>query len=140
MCFSFCFLKKNRFGQLGINEKKTRNVVTPKLIEFFSGMKIENFFCGSYHTFVLAKSGNGRTKCYSFGNNASGQLSVVNPAGADDAILFEPKETKLPESIKRIKSIACGEGFSLLLTDDGRGYSFFVFLFFSFAVSSFSIF
>ncbi|BES87517.1 e3 ubiquitin-protein ligase [Nesidiocoris tenuis] len=98
----------NDHGQLGIG-RRSSVVPIPMVIASLHGLPLSYIACGANHTFVVSKSG----AVYGWGKNMFGQLGLNQ-----DADHIFPCQLKTLRSI-RVKYIACGEDFSVFLTQDG---------------------
>jgi len=99
-------------GQLGLGNNKNEN--SPQLVTALQDIRIEQVSCGGIHSLALSEDG----KVYSFGVNMAGQLG-----------LGDNKSQQIPQLVNalqdvRVKHITTGGGFSMVLSDDGRVFSF----------------
>ncbi|XP_039277120.1 probable E3 ubiquitin-protein ligase HERC4 isoform X2 [Nilaparvata lugens] len=97
----------NEWGQLGIGHKT--NLHIPTKIPYFAGIPLAFIASGDNHSFALSKSG----AVFGWGKNCFGQLGLNS-----DQNQSVPTNLKTLRSI-RVKYIACGEDFSVFLTQDG---------------------
>ena len=89
-------------------------ILRPTLISLFGFENITSISCGYDHALALTQSGH----VYAWGCNECGQL------GLDDSNYeSKPKQIHIPNKVS-VKQISCGNGFSLILTTDGKIYSF----------------
>ena len=109
----------NEFGQLGLGDDNERR--TPERVTFYSNGKIifpiiKEISGGSDHSLILTEN----NKIYGFGNNYFGQLGAeTDNVGSSVPILIDT--TMITD---KIKSIQTGNGYSLILTENGEVYSF----------------
>jgi alpha-tubulin suppressor-like RCC1 family protein len=114
----------NEHGQLGHGDKKKRNVPTEikrnkYKYGFHKDVKIVGASCGFVHTVLLSDDG----RIWTFGDNDCGQL------GHGDS-----KDRNVPKEIRRrvhglhkdvrIIGVSCGASHTVLLSDDGRIWTF----------------
>lgn len=107
--YSFGAGGKGRLGHGDFN-----NQMSPKQIEYFRGHKVKAIAAGSEHTLVLTEAG----EVYSFGRGGYGQLGH-----GDNEDQSLPKKVEALAGIK-VKAIAAGDHYSLVLTEAGEVYSF----------------
>uniref|UniRef100_A0A1B6DL92 HECT domain-containing protein n=1 Tax=Clastoptera arizonana TaxID=38151 RepID=A0A1B6DL92_9HEMI len=98
----------NEAGQIGIGSKCT-SVPEPTLVKALAAIPLAFIACGSYHSFAVSKSG----AVYGWGKNSFGQLGLNNEIDQEF-----PAQLRTLRTI-RVKYIACGEDFSVFLTQDG---------------------
>lgn len=98
----------NHYGQLGIG-KVTHSESKPTRITSLAGVPIAFIACGGNHSFALSCSGT----VFGWGKNTSGQLGLNNEISQSF-----PCQLKTLRNV-RVKYIACGEDFSVFLTQDG---------------------
>ncbi|KAG8311110.1 putative E3 ubiquitin-protein ligase herc4 [Homalodisca vitripennis] len=98
----------NESGQLGLGHK-CESVSQPTLIKSLSGVPLAFIASGGSHSFAVSKSG----AVFGWGKNTFGQLGLNSELDH----MF-PAQLKTLRSI-RVKYIACGEDFSVFLTQDG---------------------
>jgi alpha-tubulin suppressor-like RCC1 family protein len=98
----------NHCGQLGLGDKKDRNVYT-KLEHNFG--KIKNICCGDFHNIIF----NENNELYVCGYNYRGQLGL-----GDYYIRYT--YTNLEHNLGEIKNIYCCENYSIILNDDNEIY------------------
>ena len=107
------------FGQLGLGDDKAYH--SPQLIHSLDpnrlGDKVFSVVCGGFHSGVITERGN----IFMFGLNRNGQCgtsptndTLLDPTYVDLSML--PKNT-------RPSSLVCGRSHSILLTNEGRLYS-----------------
>lgn len=106
----------NKFGQLGLGDKKPR--LHPELIETFSQdkNKIQQVSCGYNHVIVR----NMNNKVYTWGMGINGELGL----GSNITEQLIPKEIKFPDRIKKAYQISAGFRSSYFLADNGKIYMF----------------
>ncbi|GAA5973863.1 hypothetical protein JCM11641_003201 [Rhodosporidiobolus odoratus] len=110
----------DRYGQCGpvppppapVSSHPRANQVTTTLprLEFFNGLFPVTISCGAFHSAILTKDGS----VYLFGSNKEGQLGLGSLGGV------EPESLELPEEAGEVKQIACGGGYSVVLTEAGE--------------------
>eukprot|EP01116_Phalansterium_solitarium_P019257 TRINITY_DN5320_c0_g3_i1.p1 TRINITY_DN5320_c0_g3~~TRINITY_DN5320_c0_g3_i1.p1 ORF type:complete len:463 (-),score=215.22 TRINITY_DN5320_c0_g3_i1:406-1794(-) len=103
-------------GQLGLGEKavfKTR----PQLVQGpLAGKRVTAVTCGAEHSLVLTEAG----EVYAFGSGGSGRLGFDGPD-----VESEPLPRLITALVgKRIVAISAGDFHSLVLTSDGKVYTF----------------
>lgn len=98
----------NIHGQLGLGFD-CEKVSKPTLVKSLAGVPIAFLTCGGNHTFVISKSG----AVYGWGKNLYGQLGVNDQASKN-----YPTQLRTLRSIG-VRYIACGDDFSVFLTQDG---------------------
>jgi len=99
-------------GQLGLGDNLNRK--NPTLVEAMKGHNVVGVAVGRQHGFMLTDAG----EVYACGNNACGQLGIGK----------QRSETSLPVKVHdkdmgTVKSVRCGDEFSLFLTDDGKVFA-----------------
>eukprot|EP01080_Neovahlkampfia_damariscottae_P004914 gene4915-8503_t len=107
--FKVFIVGDNRFGQLGIGNKNSKDSIEKNLN--LKDLYIKSVSTGMGHSLVLTKNG----KVYSFGHNGSGELGI----GTSTEQLY-PTEIL---HFKNITSIAAGRSHSMFLMN-GSVYSF----------------
>lgn len=100
----------NQKGQLGMND--TLNRKNPTLMESMSGHNVVAVATGRQHCLMLTDTGD----VYACGDNVCGQCGIGNKKEN----ISVPKKVDIGTSVK---SIACGDEFSLLLTESGQLFS-----------------
>ena len=122
------------YGQLGhsfidIMPKNDNNkpyLPTPNIIESIRDIKMIDISCGKYHNISIDNNGN----IYSWGNGSYGQLGINNIYSLsknDDGFYYQPIPYKLKELKDNniyIMKAACGNDHSLILSTEGKIYSF----------------
>ncbi|CAG5132690.1 unnamed protein product, partial [Candidula unifasciata] len=103
----------NSFGQLGLG-KSTSHQNLPEVISSLKGLPVMLITAGSYHSFLLSKSGS----VYGWGRNDCGQLGLNNTENSDT-----PKRCRFFND-KKVKYICCGESHTACLTKDGSVFTF----------------
>jgi alpha-tubulin suppressor-like RCC1 family protein len=99
----------NESGQLGLGDFQNRNV--PTLL--MTNKNIKKIYCSGYHTLIHIKS---TGELYVFGNNRYGQLGLGD---------FQNRNVPtLLMTDKNIKSVHCGEDFTLIYKTTGELYGF----------------
>ena len=103
----------NRTGALGIGQE-IEEVVNPVVSHALKNSIVTNIACGSQHTLVTTSKG----EVYTWGRGRHGQLGV--------GFIHQSYSPKLVEMLhdKFCVMGACGEDFSLVLTDSGEVHSF----------------
>ena len=95
----------NTYGQLGFGDATHRNTFT-QMTNGIDDIKLA--CCGGYHTFVLKNDGT----LWSCGYNTDGQLGLGDKT---NKYAFTQATTNTDD----IKSVYCGESYSLILKNDG---------------------
>lgn len=98
----------NLHGQLGLGFESEK-VMKPTLVKSLVGVPIAFLQCGGNHSFVISKSG----AVFGWGKNLYGQLGVN-----DQISKSYPTQLRTLRSIG-VRYIACGDDFSVFLTQDG---------------------
>ncbi len=105
---------QNNFGQLGTGDTQQRQV--PEKITSLSPHQIVDLSSGYRHTLAATTEG----AVYSWGHNGNGQLGQ---GVGDKTNRHSP--TKIPSlSHSKVVQVSSGEDFSLVLTSEGRIFSF----------------
>ena len=99
----------NIYGQLGLGNN-IEKINTPTLI--MKDEPIQQITCGSYHTFILKKSG----ELFAFGRNRNGQLGLGNN---DDRNV-----PTLVMKDKSIQQIVCGGLHTFIFKNSGELFAF----------------
>jgi alpha-tubulin suppressor-like RCC1 family protein len=107
--YSFGF---DAYGQLGHGSQA--NQPTPQVIKALKGIKVRAVAAGRLHSLVVSSAG----EVYSFGNGTSGRLGH-----GDEQIQLTPKVIEALAGVK-VREVAAGAGYSLVLSEDGVVYSF----------------
>jgi len=105
----------NSYGQLGRTVDVANPNTIPKIISDLNSFTISAIACGASHTVFLTNNG----KVYSCGLAGSGQLGRT---------VDEANPNTIPKIISDLNSftisaIACGQSFTVFLTNDGKVYS-----------------
>lgn len=105
-------------GQLGLGDDSSWD--TPRMIRHLDpkrlGDAVKNVVCGGSHSGVITNNGN----IYMWGLNRNGQTGT----GAKVESVLEPRPLDITDiGRKQPKSLVCGRNHSLLLTNEGRVYS-----------------
>ena len=122
------------YGQLGhsfidILPKDENNMPylpIPQIIEAIKEVKMIDIVCGKYHNISIDNNGN----VFSWGNAQNGQLgikNILNLKKNEDNCYYCPipyKLMQLKEKNIYIMKAACGDEHSLLLSTEGKIYSF----------------
>ncbi|KAL0482019.1 ultraviolet-B receptor UVR8 [Acrasis kona] len=118
LLFSF---GSNTHGQLGTNNVSTITEYIPTPV-YMSGhlnnIKISQISCGNEHTLVLSSD----NKLFSFGSNQFGQLGIGAKVKQEPIAVPVTMSGVLLE--KSISQISCGAYHSVVVTKDGRVYSY----------------
>eukprot|EP00736_Rhodelphis_marinus_P005787 Rmarinus@m.6743 len=104
---------KNATGECGVEKKES--VSRPTVVDMIRGGGAVDVACGSCHTVIVLLSG----EVFSFGDNKYGQCG--HPIGAGFPTIPLPIGGLLGH---RAKSVACGAGHTVILTDDQRVFTF----------------
>ncbi|SCU96776.1 LAMI_0F07712g1_1 [Lachancea mirantina] len=104
-------------GQLGrkILERSRLRTLDPR---GFGLDNVKYIASGENHSFALTREG----KLYAWGLNQFGQCGVTSEV-EDGALVTIPTEVVLPQDVK-VKMVAAGEHHSLVLSEDGRLFTF----------------
>ncbi|KAI9906924.1 hypothetical protein PsorP6_004192 [Peronosclerospora sorghi] len=101
----------NDCGQLGLDH--TQHQSTPQLVKCLEGIQISMVACGLYHTLICTSTG----KLLSCGKNDYGQLGLAHN-----------RQVKVPNTVpianELIAFVACGYYHSVIVTTNGRTFSF----------------
>ena len=104
---------KNDWGQLGLGTSDTNAHSTFTKVTTNINNDVKEVSCGTEFTFILKNDGS----VYSCGGNGSGQLGLGDTAS-------RPTFTKVTTNINNdVKQIACGNGHTVILKNDGSVYS-----------------
>jgi alpha-tubulin suppressor-like RCC1 family protein len=106
-CFSW---GRNNYGQLGNGSQTDEN--KPKLIYALLKENVSQICCGNWHSLVLTTS----KDLYGFGYNGYGEIGCGNN---ENQLI----PVKIGFNNEKIKSMSCGNLFSLALTDVGHVFS-----------------
>jgi alpha-tubulin suppressor-like RCC1 family protein len=109
----------NDYGQLGVGDDVARPL--PVLVDTSGELASETVTyvsAGYAHTMVTTLSG----KVFGFGKNDYGQLGLGNQEGLKYVPYAVDMTGKLAD--KTVTQVAAGEGHTLVLTSEGRAYSF----------------
>jgi len=101
-------------GQLGISTSENQD--SPKKVEYFEGMKVLDVKCGTFHTVVQTEKG----ELFSMGGGFSASFSrPSDPYSMSTERIpnFEP--VKILSDSQRIRSIACGNNVTAIISDSG---------------------
>jgi alpha-tubulin suppressor-like RCC1 family protein len=101
----------NYRGQIGCGDDFDKPM--PTKVKAFDEVKIKMISCGYTHSMALTENG----YVYSWGYNEFGQLGIGNTINSN-----RPKHIQMKDII--IDKITCGDGHSLLLTNNGVVYAF----------------
>lgn len=103
------------FGKLGHSFADDAPIVSvPQRVDALEGIPIQQVACGTFHTVALARSG----EVYSFGWNEDG----LTGHGATEGNQLTPKRVEGLAHVS-VKSIAAFGCYTLVLTTDGKVYS-----------------
>ncbi|XP_053562443.1 X-linked retinitis pigmentosa GTPase regulator isoform X2 [Bombina bombina] len=100
-------------GKLGLSPEKLKNHKLPQRVSGISG-KVKMVSCGGGHTVAVTES-----EVYTFGLGQFGQLGR-------GTFIFEAPLPKAVDALKKhkIRSVACGENHTAVITDTGLLYTF----------------
>lgn len=98
----------NIYGNCGLGYTSEK-VTKPTLVKSLAGIPIAFLACGGNHSFAISKSG----AVFGWGKNLFGQIGVN-----DNISKNYPTQLKTLRSIG-VRYIACGDDFSVFLTQDG---------------------
>jgi len=102
----------NQKGQLGLGDNMNRK--NPTLVEAMKGHNVVGVAVGRHHGFMWTDLG----EVFGCGNNSCGQLGI----GKNKITTTLP--TKVDDkNMGTVKSISCGDEFSLFLNDDGKVFA-----------------
>eukprot|EP00762_Andalucia_godoyi_P006478 ANDGO_02934.mRNA.1 Ultraviolet-B receptor UVR8 len=99
-------------GQLGLGD--LGNQLTPRWIEYLQGKNVRAVACGEAHTMALTESG----ELFSWGNGEDGRLGHT----AYGKSLF-PGLVQSAFGRARVSAVACGDEFSVAVTETGEVWS-----------------
>ncbi|XP_036336674.1 probable E3 ubiquitin-protein ligase HERC4 [Rhagoletis pomonella] len=100
----------NIYGQLGVSPpSELAHATSPRIVNSLLGIPIAFIACGGNHSFIISKSG----AVFGWGRNNSGQLGLN-----DTTHRHFPTQLRTIRSL-RVRYIACGEQYSVFLTNDG---------------------
>jgi RCC1 and BTB domain-containing protein len=102
---------RNNFYQIGLPDLNSQK--RPQIVESLQDLTFVDVACGYDHTIALTDDG----KVYSMGRNTHFQL------GNSKTTSQQPHVIQALENFK-IKSIACGSNFTMVLSSDGKVYGF----------------
>lgn len=85
----FAFGRNNR-GQLGVGDMEHKD--KPAFVEGLHGKDILQVECGSKHTMVLTRAGDGQPELYAIGRNTEGQLGMGDVDQEPTPTLVQPHE------------------------------------------------
>lgn len=97
----------NSYGQLGLGFDSEKEKA--RLVKSLYGVPIAFLACGGNHSFVISKSG----AVFGWGKNLYGQLGVNDQASKNFPTQLRTLRTM------GVRFIACGDDFSVFLTQDG---------------------
>jgi alpha-tubulin suppressor-like RCC1 family protein len=112
----------NRCGQLGHGDNEIRNIPTeiPRGENGLSeDVRIIGASYGSDHTVLLSDDG----RIWTFGDNYFGQLGHGNNQNINIPTEIRRRANELPKDVKIICA-SCGDCYTVLLSDDGRIWTF----------------
>jgi alpha-tubulin suppressor-like RCC1 family protein len=114
----------NNYGQLGLGMGDTLDRNVPTEIqggenEFPEDVRIVRAYCGSDHTVLLSDDG----RIWTFGFNEYGQLGHGDKENRNVPTEIQRNKNELPEDV-RIVDVSCGENYTVLISDDGRIWTF----------------
>ncbi|RKP13010.1 regulator of chromosome condensation 1/beta-lactamase-inhibitor protein II [Piptocephalis cylindrospora] len=106
-----------RFGQLGLDRPIGTEAIThPEVITALQGLRMLDIACGSFHSVVLAETGD----IYTFGWNKHGQLGLGDTQDPE-VDLGGPQLVNFPAGGEvNVQSIACGTHHTVVLDDAHR--------------------
>ncbi|XP_032680006.1 RCC1 domain-containing protein 1 [Odontomachus brunneus] len=102
-------------GQLGHNDLEDCD--NPRLIEALAGLRVVHISAGGWHSAVVTDQGD----LYTWGWNTNGELGIESEDTKVHAVptLIDLKTNKSEDSEINVKSVECGNAFTICLTDDG---------------------
>ena len=106
----------NQYGQLGLGDNEKRSTLTEVSSDYYNNKTIKQIAAGGNHSLILTEDG----EVYAFGRNDKGQLGLGDRNDRN-------VPTKLNSSNydnKKIIQVSIGTAHSLILTEDGKIYSF----------------
>ncbi|KAM6220950.1 E3 ISG15--protein ligase HERC5 [Rhynchocyon petersi] len=103
---------QNSHGQLGVGGIG-HSISTPQTVVHLTGVPVAQISAGEAHSMALSISGN----IYSWGRNDLGQLGLGHTDSKDFPSLIE-------ELDKEVEFLTCGGSHTVLLTKDGRVFTF----------------
>ena len=106
----------NQYGQLGLGDNEKRSTLTEVSSDYYNNKTIKQIAAGVNHSLILTEDG----EVYAFGRNDKGQLGLGDRNDRN-------VPTKLNSSNydnKKIIQVSIGAAHSLILTEDGKIYSF----------------
>ncbi|KDO23608.1 hypothetical protein SPRG_10803 [Saprolegnia parasitica CBS 223.65] len=110
-------------GQLGLGGAIT-STKSPRKLRELPGLAFTSIACGGYHSAAVTSTG----ALYTWGRNLEGQLGHASSLFStsdnetQNGVFFHPKHVDAFLK-KRCKHIACGDKFSIILTDAGDVYA-----------------
>jgi len=112
----------NSFGQLGHGDNEDKNVPTEiqrRKNALPEDVKIIGAKCGAFHTVLISDDG----RIWTFGHNEYGQLGHGDMENRNIPTEIHRGLNGIPEDVK-IVDASCGEYHTVLLSDDGRIWTF----------------
>ncbi|EFN89544.1 RCC1 domain-containing protein 1 [Harpegnathos saltator] len=102
-------------GQLGHNDLEDCD--NPRLIEALAGLRIVQISAGGWHSAVVTDQGD----LYTWGWNTSGELGTESKDTKVHAVptLIDLKSNEGEDTEVNVKSVECGNSFTICLSDDG---------------------
>ncbi|KAL4482807.1 hypothetical protein ABPG72_022367 [Tetrahymena utriculariae] len=124
---------KNKGGILGHEDRLSFNMTQPERIEKLLGQKVKQISCGQFHMAAVTEDGD----VYTWGNKEFGKLGHEDEQKQEQKIKIKRgnlshdylQDSMLPQKIESLgnikaKQVACGVQFTVVLSEDGKVYTF----------------
>ena len=102
----------NNYGQLGIPAHPNQTCSVPLVIPMLEKVNIVEMDCGDYHCACIDNIGS----IWMFGDNSKGQLGLGDK--------FCRRNPSIIPKFNNIVSVGCGIRSTIIITEDGRAYTF----------------